>query len=32
MAARADLDDPRVKEEYIRGYKTVLQFFGKHWN
>jgi dienelactone hydrolase len=32
MAARADLSDPRVKEEYIRGYKTVLEFFGKHWN
>jgi dienelactone hydrolase len=32
MAARADLSDPRVKEEYIRGYKTVLEFFGKHWS
>lgn len=31
MAARADLSDPRVKEEYTRGYKTVLEFFGKHW-
>lgn len=31
MAARADLKDPRVKEEYTRGYKTVLEFFGKHW-
>ncbi|KAH8654700.1 dienelactone hydrolase family protein [Ilyonectria robusta] len=30
MAARADLDDPRVKEEYVRGYKTVLSFFAKH--
>jgi dienelactone hydrolase len=31
MAARADLSDARVKEEYTRGYKTVLEFFGKHW-
>ncbi len=31
MAARADLKDERVKEEYGRGYKTVLDFFGKHW-
>lgn len=31
MAARADLNDARVKEEYTRGYKTVLQFFGKEW-
>jgi dienelactone hydrolase len=30
MAARGDLSKPRVKEEYIRGYKTVLEFFGKH--
>jgi dienelactone hydrolase len=30
MAARADLEDARVKEEYTRGYKTVLSFFGKH--
>ncbi len=31
MAARADLSDSRVREEYTRGYKTVLEFFGKHW-
>ncbi|KAJ2897541.1 hypothetical protein MKZ38_004613 [Zalerion maritima] len=31
MAARSDLEDPRVKEEYVRGYKTVLEFFGKNW-
>ena len=31
MAARADLSDPRVKEEYTRGYKTVLEFWGKNW-
>lgn len=31
MTARADLSDPHVKEEYSRGYKTVLEFFGKHW-
>lgn len=32
MAARADLSDNRVKEEYTRGYKTVLDFFGKNWS
>lgn len=31
MAARADLSNPRVKEEYTRGYKTILEFFGKEW-
>jgi dienelactone hydrolase len=31
MAARSDLSDARVKEEYTRGYKTVLEFFGKEW-
>jgi len=31
MAARSDLSDARVKDEYVRGYKTVLEFFGKHW-
>lgn len=31
MAARSDLSDARVKEEYIRGYKTVLDFFAKNW-
>jgi len=31
MAARADLSDERVKDEYTRGYKTVLSFFAKHW-
>jgi len=30
MAARADLEDSRVKEEYKRGYKTLLEFFAKH--
>lgn len=30
MAARANLSDDRVKAEYERGYKTLLQFFGKH--
>ncbi len=30
MAARADLSDDRVKAEYERGYKTLLEFFGKH--
>ncbi|KAL0937590.1 dienelactone hydrolase [Colletotrichum truncatum] len=31
MAARSDLEDARVKEEYTRGYKTVLQFFSKNF-
>lgn len=30
MAARSDLDDERVKSEYERGYKTLLEFFGKY--
>ncbi|KAI1841612.1 hypothetical protein JX265_012506 [Neoarthrinium moseri] len=30
MAARSDLEDPRVKEEYIRGYETALKFLSKH--
>jgi len=32
MAARADLSDERVKAEYARGYKVVLDFFAKHWS
>lgn len=31
MAARGDLSNPRVKEKYARGYKTLLEFFGRHW-
>ncbi|KAF5018978.1 hypothetical protein F66182_9024 [Fusarium sp. NRRL 66182] len=31
MAARADLSDNRVKEEYERGYKTVVEFFNKNF-
>ncbi len=31
MAARADLSVQRVKDEYTRGYKSVLDFFGKNW-
>ncbi|KAK0749442.1 Alpha/Beta hydrolase protein [Schizothecium vesticola] len=31
MAARGDLSKERSKDEYVRGYKTVLEFFGKHW-
>ena len=31
MAARGDLSNPRVKEEYARGYKTLLDFLGKQW-
>jgi len=30
MAARADLDNARVKAEYERGYKTLLEFFAKY--
>jgi dienelactone hydrolase len=30
MAARGDLSVQRNKEEYERGYKTVLEFFGKY--
>jgi hypothetical protein len=30
MAARANLDDERVKVEYERGYKTLLEFFAKY--
>ncbi|KFH46996.1 putative AIM2 family protein-like protein [Hapsidospora chrysogenum ATCC 11550] len=31
MAARADLSQDRVKAEYQRGYKTVVEFFGKNF-
>lgn len=30
MSARADLEDPKGKAEYERGYKTVLDFFEKY--
>jgi dienelactone hydrolase len=30
MAARADLNDPRVKSEYARGYAILLDFFHEH--
>jgi len=30
MAARSDLENPRVKQEYERGYKTLLEFFAKY--
>ncbi|KAF3399789.1 hypothetical protein F1880_008002 [Penicillium rolfsii] len=30
MAARSDLEDPEVRKEYERGYKTVLEFFHQH--
>ncbi|GKT45869.1 putative AIM2 family protein [Colletotrichum spaethianum] len=29
MAARADLEDPKVSERYRQGYQTVLEFFGR---
>ncbi|KAI3397814.1 hypothetical protein diail_10347 [Diaporthe ilicicola] len=31
MAARSDLTDKRVQEEYTRGYKTVLTFFANYF-
>jgi hypothetical protein len=31
MSARADLEDEKIRGEYERGYKTVLEFFGKHF-
>ena len=30
MAARGNLEDPRVKSEYERGYKTLLDFYHEH--
>ena len=30
MAARADLKDSNVKNEYERGYKLLLEFYAKH--
>jgi len=30
MTARGDLEDEKVKKEYERGYKTLLEFFGKY--
>ncbi|KAF4637390.1 hypothetical protein G7Y89_g689 [Cudoniella acicularis] len=30
MTARGDLEDEKVKKEYERGYKTVLEFFAKY--
>jgi dienelactone hydrolase len=30
MAARANLEDPEVRKEYERGYKTVIDFFHQH--
>ncbi|KAF4537507.1 Dienelactone hydrolase [Lasiodiplodia theobromae] len=32
MAARSNLSDARVKEEYTRGYKTVLSWFHENLN
>lgn len=32
MAARADLSDKHIKEEYARGYQIVLDFLAKHWS
>ncbi|KAH8760982.1 Alpha/Beta hydrolase protein [Diaporthe sp. PMI_573] len=31
MAARGDLSSSRVKDEYKRGYETLLTFFAKNW-
>jgi len=30
MAARSNLEDPKVKSEYERGYQTLLNFFHQH--
>lgn len=30
MAARADLKNDRVRQEYERGYKTLLEFYHEH--
>ncbi|KAE9380398.1 dienelactone hydrolase family protein-like protein [Stipitochalara longipes BDJ] len=30
MAARSNLEDARVKSEYERGYKTLLEFYAKY--
>jgi dienelactone hydrolase len=30
MTARSDLEDARVKSEYERGYKTLLEFYAKY--
>ena len=30
QAHRADLENDRIRSEYERGYKTVLEFFVKH--
>jgi len=30
MAARSNLEDPKVKAEYERGYQTVLDFFHQY--
>ena len=30
MAARGDLEDPEVRKEYERGYKTALEFLHQH--
>jgi len=30
MAARSNLEDPKVKAEYERGYQTLLNFFHEH--
>jgi hypothetical protein len=30
MAARADLEEEQVRDGYLRGYKSVGDFFGKY--
>lgn len=30
MAARSNLEDKRVEQEYVRAYKTVLNFLSQH--
>lgn len=30
MSARGDLEDEECKKEYLRGYNTILDWFGKY--
>ena len=30
LAARSNLNDPHVRSEYERGYKTILEFYAEH--
>ena len=30
MSAKGDLEDPKKKEDYEKGYRILLEFFGHH--